>query len=193
MSDDAPAADPLAEQTLESSLVYEGAFLRIYRDRVRCPDGHVGVREFVRHPGAVMIAALLDDGRVVLERQFRYPLARSFVELPAGKIDPGETPLACARRELLEETGYRAGRWRHLGGFHNAVGYSDEKIEVFLARDLVFEGGATDAGEVIEVFTAPWRDLLDWVRTGTVTDVKTIVGAHWLERVLSGAWPLPAD
>ena len=179
--------DPLEEHTLESELVYEGAFLRIYRDRIKAPDGHVGVREFLRHPGAVMIVPLLDDATVLLERQYRYPLARSFIEFPAGKIDAGESLLTCAQRELLEETGYEAQEWIHLGGFHNAIGYSDEKIEVFLARNLTQAGPAhTDAGEVLEVFTAPWQELLEWTRTGQVTDVKTIVGVQWLRDWVQG-------
>lgn len=173
--------DPLEETTLDSAVVYEGVFLNVRRDTVKAPDGHVTVREYLRHPGAVMIVPLFDDGTVLLERQYRYPLRRSFIEFPAGKIDAGESMLACAQRELLEETGYEAGEWIHLGGFHNAIGYCDEKIEAFLARGLTKSRSAsTDAGEVLEVFTAPWREVLEWTRDGTVTDVKTIVGVLWL-------------
>jgi ADP-ribose pyrophosphatase len=182
----------LHEATLHSRLAYAGDLLRVHRDVVRCPDGHVTYREFVRHPGAVMVIAMPDPDHVILERQFRYPLARAFIEFPAGKRDAGEDPLACASRELLEETGYRASRWSHLGGFHNAIGYSDERIEVYLAGDLVLETARLDPGEVVEVFQAPWRQLDDWVRQGRITDVKTIVGVHWLERVMSGAWSAPA-
>ena len=178
--------DPLAEETLESTLAWEGAFLHVYKDRVRAPDGHLAPREYLRHPGAVMVVPLLDDGQVVLERQYRYPLRRSFVEFPAGKIDPGEDILACAQRELLEETGYVASEWTYLGGFHNAIGYCDEKIEVYLARGLRHEGARTDAGEVLEVFTAPLSELSRRIAAGEVTDVKTIVGTYWLERHLAG-------
>jgi ADP-ribose pyrophosphatase len=182
--------DPLAERTLDSRLVFEGVFLRLFVDRVQSADGHHGTREYLRHPGAVMIIPLLDAEHVLLERQFRYPLGRSVVEFPAGKIDPGEPPFACARRELLEETGYTARRWSYLGGLHNAIAYSDEKIEIFLAEDLDRNGSATlDAGETLEVFEAPWRQLLEWVRDGAVTDVKTMVGAFWLEKTLRGEWP----
>jgi len=184
--DPARPSRPQEEQTLESSLAYDGVFFQVVRDRVRCSDGHVGVREFIRHPGAVMVVPLLDDETIVLERQYRHPLARNFVELPAGKLEPGEDPLECARRELLEETGYRARDWLRLGAFHNAIGYSDEQIAVYLATGLSYDKAAAEAGEVLEVFTARWRDLLDWIAEGKVTDVKTIVGAYWLERHLAG-------
>jgi ADP-ribose pyrophosphatase len=183
--------DPLAEETLSSREVWRGQFLRVYEDQVRCPDGHEATREYLRHPGAVMMIPLLDDGQVVLERQYRYPLRRSLIEFPAGKIDPGESLLACAQRELREETGYAAAEWIYLGGFHNAIGYCDEKIEVYLARGLRAGSARSDAGEVLEVFTAPWRDLLEWTRTGRVTDVKTIVGTYWLERYLASNWAAP--
>ena len=185
-----PSDDPLAERTLDSRLVFEGVFLKLFVDHVQSADGHQGTREYLRHPGAVMIIPLLDAEHVLLERQFRYPLGRSIVEFPAGKIDPGEPPFECARRELLEETGYTARRWSYLGGLHNAIAYSDEKIEIYLAEDLERSGDATlDAGETLEVFEAPWRQLLEWVRDGSVTDVKTMVGAFWLEKTLRGEWP----
>jgi ADP-ribose pyrophosphatase len=185
-----PSDDPLAERTLDSRLVFEGVFLKLFVDQVQSADGHQGTREYLRHPGAVMIIPLLDAEHVLLERQFRYPLGRSIVEFPAGKIDPGEPPFECARRELFEETGYTARRWSHLGGLHNAIAYSDERIEIYLAEDLERSGDATlDAGETLEVFEAPWRQLLEWVRDGAVTDVKTMVGAFWLEKTLRGDWP----
>jgi ADP-ribose pyrophosphatase len=181
--------DPLAEETLASRLAYEGVFLKVFEDRVRCPDGHIAPREYLRHPGAVMMIPLLNDGRLVLERQYRYPLRKSFIEFPAGKIDEGESLLGCAQRELLEETGYRASEWTYLGDFHNAIGYCDEKIYVYLARGLALDAAGTDDGEVLEVFTATLEQLLDWIRDGTVTDVKTIVGAYWLQKHLAGEWP----
>ncbi len=202
------AVEPLAEETLETRLAYSGQFLRVYEDRVRCPDGHLAPREYLRHPGAVMVAPLRDDGRLVLERQYRYPLRRTFVEFPAGnerqyryplrrtfvefpagKIDPGEDILACAQRELREETGYVAREWTYLGGFHNAIGYCDEKIEIYLARGLAFDATVDNDGEVLEIFTATLDELLGWIATGAVTDVKTIIGAYWLQQHLAGAWP----
>ncbi len=181
--------DPLAEHTLESRLAYQGQFLRVFEDTVRCPDGHVAPREYLRHPGAVMVVPVLDDARLVLERQYRYPLRASFIEFPAGKIDPGEDILACAQRELREETGYTASEWTYLGGFHNAVGYCDEKIEVYLARGLQHEGAASDDGEVLEIFTATLDEVLAWIAEARVTDVKTIIGAYWLQRFVAGDWP----
>jgi len=182
----ADGPDPLTEQTLESRLAFDGDFLRVYKDRVRAPDGHLAPREYLTHPGAVMVVPLLDDGQVVLERQYRYPLRRGFVEFPAGKIDPGESLLTCAQRELKEETGYVGDTWVYLGGFHNAIGYCNEKIEVFLARDLRHEGGQNDAGEVLEVFAAAHDDLKHRIASGDITDVKTIIGSYWLDEYLSG-------
>jgi len=179
------APEPLAEVTLESRLAYQGVFFDVVNDRVRCPDGHIGTREYILHPGAVMVVALADDGSVLLERQYRHPVGRAFIEMPAGKLEPGEDVLTCAQRELQEETGYRAARWQRLGAFHNAIGYSNEKIEVYLARELSLGATATEAGEVLEVFTAPLGRLLQWIDDGTVTDVKTIIGAYWLERFLA--------
>jgi ADP-ribose pyrophosphatase len=182
--------DPLEEHTLESHVAFEGQFLRVLVDRVRCPDGHLAPREYLRHPGAVMMIPLLDDGRIVLERQYRYPLRRSLIEFPAGKIDAGESLLGCAQRELAEETGYRASTWTYFGGFHNAIGYCDERIHVYLAQGLTHGDAVTDDGEVLEVFTATPSQLLDWIAAGSVTDVKTIVGAYWLEKYLKGGWPV---
>jgi ADP-ribose pyrophosphatase len=189
MNSESNTPDPLTEKTLESRLVYSGRFLRVFEDTVRCPDGHIAPREYLRHPGAVMAVPVLDEGRLVLERQFRYPLGRSLIEFPAGKIDPGEDILTCAQRELREETGYVAREWTYLGGFHNAVGYCDEKIEVYLARGLAMDAAVNHDGEVLEIFTATLDELIGWIGSGAVTDVKTIIGAYWLQQFLAGAWP----
>jgi ADP-ribose pyrophosphatase len=176
----------LAEQTRHSEHAYHGVFFDVTRDQVSCPDGHQGVREYIDHPGAVMIIALTADGHILLERQYRHPLKRCFIEMPAGKLERGEDPLACAQRELLEETGYRAQRWQRLGAFHNAIGYTNEQIAVYLARDLSYDQPKTEAGEVLEIFLAPWQDLPVWVEQGAITDVKTMIGAYWLQRVMAG-------
>lgn len=182
-------SDKLREETLSSERVFDGKLLQVYRDRVRLPDGSEGVREHVKHPGAVLIVPLLDDGRVVLERQYRYPLDRVFIEFPAGKIDPGEDPLATGQRELLEETGYRAQHWECLGTIHNAIGYSNERIVIYLARGLTDGTSQLDHGELLEVFELPFADLLHAIRRGEVTDVKTVIAAYWTDERLRGLRP----
>jgi len=178
----------LRETRIEGDVVYDGKFLKVERDKIRLPDGSTSHREFFRHPGAVVILPLLPDGRVLLERQFRYPNAQVFIEFPAGKIDPGEEHLACAKRELEEETGYTAGKWRFVCTIHNAIAYSDEHLELFLAEDLVAGEQKLDQGEFLETFTATVPELLEMVKRGEITDVKTIIGAFWLEKILAGAW-----
>ena len=180
----------LIETKVDGELVYQGGVLRVQRDRVALPDGKITAREFVLHPGAVVILPLLDDGSVLMERQYRYPLDRVFIEFPAGKIDAGESHLACARRELLEETGYTASDWQFVSTIHNAIAYSDEHLELFLARGLVAGERRLDEGEFLDVFTASATQLYDWCRAGQITDAKTLIGALWLQNVQSGAWPL---
>jgi ADP-ribose pyrophosphatase len=178
----------LKETRIDGQTAYDGKFLKVERDRIRLPDGMETHREYIRHPGAVVILPLLDDGRVLLERQFRYPNDKVFVEFPAGKIDPGEDHLACARRELEEETGYTAGSWQFVCTIHNAIAYSDEHLELFLARDLRAGQAQLDEGEFLECFTVTMPELMRMVREGEITDVKTIIGAFWLEKILSGSW-----
>jgi ADP-ribose pyrophosphatase len=180
----------LKEHTLTSSELLKGNFLHAFRDTVRLPDGSEASREYVRHPGAVMIIAQLDDGRLVLERQYRYPVHAVMVEFPAGKLDAGEASLACAQRELLEETGYTARRWAKAGVMHPVISYSTEFIDIWFARDLTAGERQLDAGEFLDVFTASPADLLQWCSDGRVTDSKTLTGALWLQNVLSGAWVL---
>ena len=167
------------EERLSGELAYAGEFFKVYKDRVRLPDGTQAVRDYMRHPGAVAIVALTDRGEVVLERQFRYPLGRELVEIPAGKLEPGEGYLETGKRELLEETGYVAERWIRLGLINNAVGYSDEAIELWLATGLEKKEAKLDEGEFLEVFTLPFDEALAMARDGRLTDVKTIVGLFW--------------
>ena len=181
----------LEETTLSSERVFDGGFLHVNRDVVRLPDGSETQREYILHPGAVMIMALLDDGRVVMERQWRHPLGRAFIEFPAGKIDPGEAPLATCVRELREETGYTADRFTFVATINNAISYSNEHIDLYLAEGLVAGDAVLDAGEFLDVLPVERSQVLDWVRDGTITDVKTIIGAFWLDKLLSGAWPRP--
>lgn len=181
--------DPhLTETCIDSEVAYEGSFLKVSRDHVSLPNGAVATREYIRHPGAVVILPILDDGRVLLERQFRYPMGRVFIEFPAGKIDRGEAPLACARRELQEETGYTATDWRFVTTIHNAIAYSDEHLELFVARGLTAGPARLDEEEFLETFSATVPELLEMVRSGQVTDVKTVIGAFWLEKLAAGSW-----
>lgn len=179
----------LTEHRVSGEEVYGGVLLHVQRDAVRLPDGRVATREYIDHPGAVAIVPVLDDGRILLERQFRYPIGREMIELPAGKIDPGEDPLGTAQRELLEETGHRAREWRHIGTIHPLVAYSNERIELFLARGLAEEhAGALDEGEFLETFALPLADALAWIRDGRITDSKTVSGLLWTEKLLGGEW-----
>jgi len=172
------------ERTLESKTVYRGRLLQVLEDRVRMPDGRAAQREYVRHPGAVMMIPLLDPETVILVRQFRYPLGRHFYELPAGKIDAGEDAPQTARRELREECGYEAADWRHLTTLHPCIGYSDERIELYLARDLHHVGDAPDDGEFIEPMMLRLAVALEWVKIGRITDTKTITGLMWADKFL---------
>jgi len=183
-----PQAVALREHTLDSEMVFHGTFLNISRDLVRLANGAQVTREYIRHSGAVMIIPLLDNGNVLMERQFRTPMQRVMVEFPAGKLDAGEGWLACAQRELREETGYSARQWAYIGPINNAISYSDETIHLTFARGLVAGPQALDDNELLDVFEANPQDTLEWVRKGQITDVKTVIGAFWLEKLLNGAW-----
>jgi len=191
-----PADRPphLLETQVSSAEVFRGKLLHVRSDTVSLPDGGQSTREYVVHPGAVMIVPLLVDAfgqvQVVLERQFRYPINQVMIEFPAGKLDPGEACFDCARRELREETGYTASAWAHAGVLHPLIAYSTEAIDIWFARGLTPGERHLDAGEFLDVFTASADDLLHWCKTGVITDGKTLTAALWLQNVMSGTWDL---
>ena len=174
----------LTEHCISTERVYDGALLKVHRDAVRLPDGSQGAREYIRHPGAVAVVPLFDDGRVLLERQFRYPHRREFIEIPAGKLEPGEPPLDTAKRELLEETGYVAQQWTRLGVIHTAIAYTDEAIELFVAKQLSLQKRSLDQGEFLEVFSVPFDEAVAMVREGRITDAKSVAGLLWVRSFL---------
>ncbi len=175
----------LVETCIESKAVYDGCLLHARRDTVRLPDGAVSIREYITHPGAVAVLALLDNGNLIMERQYRYGPGREFYEIPAGKIDHNEDTLITGKRELLEETGYTATDWVHLTTTWPCIGYADEKIEYYLARGLTMQGRNLDDGEFLEVFELSLTEAIDWIRQGKINDSKTIIGIFWLEKYLA--------
>ncbi|QHE85455.1 NUDIX domain-containing protein [Hydrogenophaga sp. BPS33] len=180
----------LREHQLSRTELLRGNFLHVVRDHVRMPDDGQATREFVLHPGAVMVVGLLDDGQVVLERQYRYPMQAVMVEFPAGKLDAGEASLVCAQRELLEETGYSAREWAFAGRLAPTIAYSDEVIDIWFARGLALGERRLDEGEFLDVFSATPAELHAWCFDGTVIDSKTLIGSMWLQNVLRGEWSL---
>jgi ADP-ribose pyrophosphatase len=186
---DAPDAH-LVERRVGGRTLLEGGFLEVRRDDVLLPDGSTATREYIRHPGAVAVIPLLDDGRIVLVRQFRYPIGRTIVEFPAGKLDPGEATLECARRELAEETGYRAREWAFACEIHNAAAYSSESIWLYFARGLVAGEQRLDVGEFLDVLRLSEAELDALAAGDGLPDVKTRIGLHWLQRWRAGAWAL---
>jgi ADP-ribose pyrophosphatase len=174
-----PDFSDFTETTVSSQLVFDGRLLKVYRDEVRLHDGSLASREYVKHPGAVMVLAFVDDETILLERQFRYPKHRHFIEIPAGKLEPNEPPLDTAKRELVEECGFEASEWWKITTLDPSIGYSTEVIHLYGARGLKHVGAALDAGEHLQVFEAKVADAIDWVREGLVTDTKTTFALLW--------------
>lgn len=173
----------LIESEISSERVFKGVLLDVRKDRVLLPNGQESIREYITHPGAVVILAFLPNGNLLFERQFRYPLRRVFLELPAGKIDPGEAIIDTARRELLEETGYTASDWEYLGVMHPCIGYSDERIEIFEARGLHLAGEKQlDHNEFLDVLEVSPEEARQAVWEGRITDAKTVTALFWLDR-----------
>ena len=182
--------DLLTEQRVSGEQVWRGHFLDVRRDVIVQQGGHTATREYIVHPGAVMVVPLLDDGRVVMERQFRYPVGQVLLEFPAGKLDPGEPVGRCAARELAEETGYSATEWARACHIHNACAYSNEAIEIWFARGLQAGQRRLDVGELLDVCTMTEAELDALAARGELTDVKTLIGLQWLQKWRAGLWTL---
>ena len=183
----------LIEHRVHQEEILRGRFLHAFRDTVRLPNQNLSTREYVVHPGAVMVIPMLDtpDGlRLVMERQFRYPVGQVMTEFPAGKLDPGEDPWLCAQRELQEETGYTARQWARAGVLHPVIAYSTEVIEIWFAKELSLGERRLDTDEFLDVFTASPAELMAACQQGRLTDAKTLTGLLWLQNVQSGQWPL---
>jgi ADP-ribose pyrophosphatase len=178
----------LIERRIHSDSVFDGSFLKVRRDQVELPGGLRAQREYIIHPGAVMIVPVADDGSLVVERQHRYPLDMVLLEFPAGKLDPGETTLACGVRELAEETGYRAREWAYAGRLHNAPAYSNEFIEMWFARGLVAGEQALDEGEFVDVHLMAPSALYELAARGELTDAKTLAALLRLRQWHDGDW-----
>lgn len=185
--------DHLFEQRLVQEEILRGHFLQVLRDTVQLPNQNLATREYVVHPGAVMVIPMLDSPeglRLVMERQYRYPVGQVMTEFPAGKLDLGEDPWLCAQRELLEETGYTARQWARAGMMRPCIAYSTEVIEIWFAKDLTLGERQLDTDEFLDVFTASPVELMTACQQGLLTDGKTLTGLLWLQNVQSGQWPL---
>ena len=174
----------LEEKTLTSQLVFDGRLLKLYRDEVGLPDGGRSAREVVHHPGGAAVVALDGDGNVYLERQFRYPYRKVVTEIPAGKLEEGEDPFDAIRRELKEEIGAAAGRWDALGHIMPSVGYTDEMLYLYLARDLTFGETHWDKDEYLEPFKLPFAEALAQAADGRINDGKTIAALFRADRLM---------
>jgi ADP-ribose pyrophosphatase len=176
----------LTETLIRSETIASGGMLTVKRDQVRLPNGNTSQREYVVHPGAVVVVPMLPNGNVILEKQFRYALNQVFIELPAGKIDANEAILVTGQRELLEETGYSAAEWTLLGHQHPCIGYSNEVIHMYMARSLSAGAHQRDADETLEIFDVPFAQCLSMIQTGEITDGKSIVALYFAEKYLLG-------
>ena len=180
----------LTEHATSREELLKGHFLHVVRETVRLPDGGSATREYILHPGAVAVVPILDDGRIVLERQYRHPTRKVMIEIPAGKLDAGEGPLVCGQRELLEETGYVAREWAYAFTMYPTVAYSDEAIHIWFARGLEHRGARLDEGEFLEIITATPEEFLRWCQEGKIVDSKTLAAAIWVQNVTAGSWKL---
>lgn len=174
----------LMEKTLSSRRVFDGRLLKVYLDDVELTNGDTSIREFVHHPGGAAVVALDGEGNVYLERQFRYPYHKVVLEIPAGKLEQGEDPFDAIRRELKEEIGAEAGRWDALGYIMPSVGYTDEMLYLFLARDLTFGDRHLDRDEFLEPFKMPFAQALSQAADGRLNDAKTLAALFRADRLM---------
>jgi ADP-ribose pyrophosphatase len=171
----------LREETIATETVFEGRIIRLQLDRVRLPDGQETTREIVRHPGAVAVLAVTQENKVILVRQFRKPCNEVLFEIPAGKLEKGEEPLACAKRELVEETGYTAEEWKFLHRFYTSPGFADEEIHLFMATGLTKGERRLDGDEFLDILEVDRADVLRLLQEDRIHDAKTLVALYrWL-------------
>ena len=173
----------LKETKILSEQKFSGRLIDLYLDQVELPNGETATREWIDHPGAVCLIPILPDGKICLIRQFRYGPGEEFIEIPAGKLDAGEAPLDCAYRELEEETGYRTNKLTFLTNIHPAIGFSNEKMWMYFAEELELSKKKLDEDEFLELLPTPLNKALEWVFSGKITDVKTIIGIMWMKEL----------
>ena len=173
----------LKESTISTTVVYKGDFLDVRQDEVLLPNGETAAREWINHPGAVVIVPILPNGEIALIKQFRYAAGSEFIELPAGKLDAGEDPEECALRELEEEVGYRANKIKFLANIHPAIGFTNEIMGVFLAENLEKTEHNRDNDEFLELVPTTLTEALNLVWENKITDVKSIIGLLWLQKI----------
>ena len=174
----------LKEKKIEAETVYEGTFLTLKRDKILLPNGNTSTREWIKHPGAICCIPILPDGKIALIKQYRYPVKKEMIEIPAGKLDQNEIPEQCALRELEEEIGYKANKLTLLANIHPAVGFTDEKMWLYLAEDLIETKQSLDTDEFLSLFPTKLEEAVEMVWEGEITDVKTIIGILWAQRII---------
>ena len=175
----------LKETCLSSEHIYKGKFLDVWKDKVELPNGKTSSREYIKHPGAVVIIPVLPDGKIGLIRQYRYPMGMEQIELPAGKLDKNEDHLDTAKRELEEEIGYRANSMKEITEIHPCIGYSDERMWIYLAEGLSYTKTNQDLDEFVELMPTELSDSVEMIWSGKITDVKSIIGILWANRLLN--------
>lgn len=176
----------LEEKKLSSKKIFQGKLINLFLDHVKLPNGETSTREWVDHPGAVCIIPILPSGEICLIRQYRYGPRQEFIEIPAGKIDKGEKPLDCARRELSEEIGYAAKKLTFLTKIYPAIGFSNEMMWMYLGENLNKTERNLDQDEFLELVPVTIQQAFDWVKSGKISDVKTIIGILWVHQLMNG-------